>query len=173
MAQPDNLTLDILVDDPAWREIYAGLEDSLRQAVATGLACAGVEGPVEVSILLTGDDRQQRLNADHRNMDRPTNVLSFPQGPAPQNSAPAPNEPRHLGDISLARGVIAAEAARDGKTVFDHASHLAIHGLFHLLGYDHGDGPAAAQMEALEVAALARLGIADPYQVAQNSTGDA
>ncbi len=168
MAQPDNLTLDILVDDPAWHKIYARLEDSLRQAIATGLACAGVEGPVEVSILLTGDDRQQRLNADHRNMDRPTNVLSFPQ-----NSAPAPNEPRRLGDISLARGVVAAEAARDGKTVFDHATHLAIHGLFHLLGYDHGDGPAAAQMEALEVAALARLGIADPYQVAQNSTGDA
>lgn len=164
MAKPDTLTLDIIVEDPAWPG--ADLEDRLREAVATGLATAGVAGPVEVSLLLTGDGRQQELNARHRNVDRPTNVLSFPQ-----DAPAAPAAPRHLGDISLAHGTVAAEAARDAKTLSDHAAHLAIHGLFHLLGYDHDTEEDAAEMEALETSALARLGIADPYLVAHNSEG--
>ena len=84
---------------------------------------------------------------------------------------PAPGAPRHLGDIALAFGTVAREADRDGKALPDHAVHLALHGLFHLLGYDHESEEDAAAMEALEVSALARLGIADPYQVTHNSGG--
>ena len=168
MAKPEILTLDIVVDHAPWRDEGDGLEQALRKAICAGLESAGVDDAVELSILLADDARQRRLNADHRGIERPTNVLSFPQ-----DAAALPGEARHLGDISLAHGVIAAEAAAEGKTIGDHTAHLAIHGLFHLLGYDHEDAPAAAQMEALEVATLARLGIADPYQVAQNRTGDA
>lgn len=166
MAQPDRLTLDIIVDDPAWKTTSTGLEVAVRRVVEAGLDCAGMAGPVELCVLLTGDARQQALNTEHRGQDKPTNVLSFPQ-----HEAAPPEAPRHLGDISIAYGVVAAEAKRDAKNLADHVTHLALHGLFHLLGYDHEDNDAATEMEALEVAALARLGIADPYQVTHNSTG--
>jgi probable rRNA maturation factor len=166
MAKPDPLTLDIIFEDPAWTDAGSDLEDRLRRAVETGIACVGVGGPVEISLLLTSDGHQRDLNARHRNVDRPTNVLSFPL-----DEAPAPGATRHLGDITLAFGTVAAEAVRDGKTLSDHAAHLVLHGLFHLLGYDHETDEDAAEMEALEVSALARLGIADPYRVTHNPGG--
>ncbi len=166
MAQTDRLTLDVIVDDPAWKTMGAALEVAVRRVVEAGLDGAGMADPVELCVLLTGDARQQALNTEHRGKDEPTNVLSFPQ----HEKAP-PDAPRHLGDISIAYGVVAAEAERDAKDLTDHTTHLALHGLFHLLGYDHEDAAAAIEMEALEVAALARLGIADPYQVTHNSTG--
>ena len=166
MAKPDPLTLDIIVEDPGWADAGPGLENRLKQAIEAGLASAAADGAVEVSLLLTSDARQQALNAQHRHTDRPTNVLSFPQ-----DAAPPPGTARHLGDITLACGTVAAEAARDGRPIADHAAHLAIHGLFHLLGYDHETEEDAAEMEALEASALARLGIADPYQVTHNPGG--
>jgi len=119
---------------------------------------------VELGIRLTGDDEVRALNAQWRGKDRPTNVLSFPLAEAYELDDDAFDGPElMLGDIVLARGVCAAEAADKAISFENHASHLMVHGTLHLLGYDHSDDDAAADMEAREVRALARLGIADPY----------
>ena len=112
-------------------------------------------GRAHVTILLTDDATIRDLNARFRNKDTATNVLSFP---APDTAHP------HLGDIALAYGVCAAEAAAQAKALADHLSHLVVHGVLHLLGYDHqADAPAEA-MEAMERHILCRLAVADPYR---------
>ena len=108
-----------------------------------------------VTVLLTDDAAVQDLNARFRGKDAPTNVLSFP--------APATAHP-HLGDIAVAHGVCAREAAAQGKTLADHLSHLVVHGVLHLLGYDHQADATADAMEAMERDILSKLGVADPYR---------
>ena len=124
----------------------------MRRAAARALADRSAAGGVV--ILLADDAALQRLNRDFRGKDKPTNVLSFP--------APA-NPEGHLGDIAIAYGVTAREAEPAGKSLADHAAHLAVHGVLHLLGYDHQTTAEAEVMESLERATLAALGIADPY----------
>jgi len=107
-----------------------------------------------VTILLTSDDEVAELNERFRHKPGPTNVLSFPAPPNPEN---------HLGDIALAYGVCAREAAEQGKSLADHLRHLTVHGVLHLAGYDHQTDDEAQAMEALERRVLAGLGVADPY----------
>ena len=122
----------------------------------------------EVSIRLTDDDEVQALNRQYRSKDKPTNVLSFPmvQDDLLETLANGDDGEVLLGDIILARGVCEREAAEKGVATAEHATHLIVHGTLHLLGYDHGDDVSAEDMEARETRALARLGIADPYEVA-------
>lgn len=116
----------------------------------------------ELGVTLTDDATVRTLNRDWRGQDKPTNVLSFPA--ADDGPAGLPAElPRLLGDVVLAYGVCAAEAAAQGKALADHLSHLVVHGVLHLAGHDHEVETEAARMEALETAILAGLGIADPY----------
>jgi probable rRNA maturation factor len=121
---------------------------------------------VEVSVKFTSDAEVQALNRDYRQKDKPTNVLSFPMvqedllDTIDQNSD---DGEVLLGDIVLAHGVCVKEAAEKGVGVEAHATHLVIHGTFHLLGYDHMTDQDAEEMEAAEREALATLGIADPY----------
>lgn len=123
--------------------------------------------PVELSVRLTGDEDVRALNAKWRGKDQATNVLSFPLAEADELVSATANGPElMLGDIVLASGVCAAEAGDKGISIADHAAHLIIHGTLHLLGYDHHGDTEAAEMEALEVRALARIGIADPYEAA-------
>ena len=143
-------------------------QEAVRSAVlASGRAELG-EGDlaVEVSVRFTDDDEVRVLNAEWRGKDKPTNVLSFPllePGMIEALSTAGAGE-LLLGDIVLAHGVCAAEAADKGIPVRDHAAHLVVHGTLHLLGYDHEEGEDEAEaMESIERAALARLGIADPY----------
>ena len=96
----------------------------------------------------------RELNRDFRKKDAPTNVLSFPAPPNPE---------RHLGDIALAFGVCAREAAEQRKPLAHHLQHLTVHGVLHLLGYDHIGDDEAEAMEGLERAVLAGLGVPDPY----------
>jgi len=107
-----------------------------------------------VTILLTDDDSVRELNAQFRGKDSATNVLSFPAPPNPED---------HLGDVALAYGVCAREAAEQGKPLSHHLQHLTIHGVLHLLGYDHIGDDEAEVMEGLERAVLAGLGVPDPY----------
>jgi probable rRNA maturation factor len=106
-------------------------------------------------VLLTDDAAVQALNRDHRNQDKPTNVLSFPAAPS---AAP------HLGDVALAFGTCAREAAEQGKSLADHLTHLVAHGVLHLLGWDHMTEAEAEAMETREREILARLGTPDPYR---------
>ena len=122
----------------------------------------------EVSVRLTSDDEVQTLNREYRQKDAPTNVLSFPmvQADLLEGLSEGDDGETLLGDIVLAHGVTAREAEERGITLDAHATHLIVHGALHLLGYDHerGEGDADA-MEEVERAALATLGIADPYAV--------
>jgi probable rRNA maturation factor len=122
--------------------------------------------PVELSVRLSNDDEVRSLNAHWRGKDKPTNVLSFPMTESYElETADEEGPSLMLGDIILARGVCEAEAAHNGVSVEDHAAHLVVHGTLHLLGYDHQADGDAADMEAREIRALARIGIADPYAV--------
>jgi probable rRNA maturation factor len=153
------LNLAIRVQARRWREL-ADFRMRIEQAVEAGLAVASVkplEG-AELSLLLTDDKRIRIVNRDWRGFDKATNVLSFPAAPPER----IPSSPV-LGDIVLALETVEREAEAEDKAVADHLSHLVIHGLLHLLGEDHETPDQAEQMEALEIAALARLGIADPY----------
>lgn len=121
----------------------------------------------EVSIRFTTDDEVKSLNHGYRRKAKATNVLSFPMLQAEELSRLADNPIGEtlLGDIVIAAGVCVGEAAERGISVEDHAAHLIVHGVLHLLGYDHETGDAEAEaMEGAERAALASMGIADPYK---------
>ena len=138
----------------------SAVAESAFPQLATGLRA------VEISIRLTSDDEVRALNEQWRGKDRPTNVLSFPMAEAAELQADDDRE-LMLGDVVLARGICAAEAEAKAIPVADHAAHLLVHGTLHLLGHDHQDDDSAARMEAREVRALARLGIANPYEGAR------
>jgi probable rRNA maturation factor len=143
------LGIDIEIEDPAWSAALPGAETVARIAAAAALEARG-----GVTLLLTDDDSVADLNERFRGKSGPTNVLSFP---APEN----PEE--HLGDIALAFGVCAREAAEQGKPLAHHLQHLVAHGVLHLLGYDHLIEAEAEEMEALERRILAGLDVPDPY----------
>jgi len=120
---------------------------------------------VEVAVRLTDDAEVHKLNRDFRGRDKPTNVLSFPQVQLDLLESLDNSDDGEilLGDIVLARETCAREAEEKGISIEAHATHLIVHGALHLVGYDHMDDVAAGAMEALEVKALASLGIANPY----------
>ena len=113
--------------------------------------------PVCLTILLTNDAEIKTFNAQYRAKNKPTNVLSFPDGDVVDGVT-------QLGDIALAYETITREAAEQGKLLKHHISHLSVHGVLHLLGYDHEADRDAKAMETLEIAILARMGIANPYE---------
>ena len=120
--------------------------------------------PAEVCIALVDDAAMRRLNGQFRAKDKPTNVLSFP------SAMPAvANQRRHLGDIALGFETVMREAAAQRIAPPDHVRHLVLHGLLHLMGFDHESEAEAAVMEALEIEILAGLGIADPYEEAASA----
>src|SRR5438270_3153115 len=149
----------------SWEDL-AGRAAQAAVAESAFPQLAATERPVEISVRLTGNDQVQALNAKWRGKDHPTNVLSFPM--VDKQDILATNVADHellLGDIVLACGICEAEAADKRVSLEDHASHLLVHGTLHLLGYDHHKDDEAAEMEAAEVRALQRLGIANPYEV--------
>ena len=142
--------ITLVVEDKGWRS-HRGLKARLLLAAEAARKAAKLKGGV--TILLSGDKKLRALNHDFRGKDKPTNVLSFPGNDG------------YAGDIAIAYGVTSKEAKAAGKTVIAHASHLVVHGVLHLAGYDHERPKDAKLMEPLEVKILKRLGIADPYVV--------
>jgi probable rRNA maturation factor len=114
-------------------------------------------GPREVNIVVVGRTEGRALNRRYRGRDYATNVLSFPYEPLPGERS------RLLGDLAICAPVVAREAAEQGKATRAHYAHLTVHGVLHLIGYDHATGPQAERMGVLERRILAGLGIADPY----------
>lgn len=155
------MSVSVEVEDRAWLALPE-LELLTRRAAAAALAAAGGgRDPGEIAVLYTGDAAIAGINAQWRGKNKPTNVLSFP---APSGMPVPEGEARPLGDIVLAHGVIAREAAEQGKTLHDHTAHLIVHGVLHLLGHDHQTGAEAENMERLEASILKELGIGDPYE---------
>ena len=161
----NELDIQISVEDGAWPA-----EDVLEELAGRVLSSAGLylathetqpfptEAP-EVSLVFTSDAAIRQINAEWRNQDKPTNVLSFPAFPLTPGGKPGPM----LGDIVLAEETIAREAADLGKPFDAHLTHLLVHGFLHLFGYDHMETDEAEKMEGLETRILAELGLSDPY----------
>ena len=150
------ITVEVEIVDPAW--LAAGDVDSLAQdVVAATLTEVGrrVHPDAEISVRLCDDDEIRALNLAWRNKDKATNVLSFP--------SPAGNRGPLLGDIVVAFEYVSEEAREAGRSLRDHLSHMLVHGLLHLLGFDHESEDQAEEMEDFERRILARLGIEDPY----------
>ena len=164
------MTLDIAIETDGEWDSSTGWGELARAAATAAIAESAFpqlgqgERAVELSIRLTSDAEVHALNAEWRGKDKPTNVLSFPMAEAEDLAeASSPGPELMLGDIILASGVCAAEAEEKSIPVDQHAAHLMVHGTLHLWGYDHMDDESAADMEAREIRALARMGIADPY----------
>ena len=151
-----SVSVELAVEDPSWTTL-GDLQSLVERAVAAALAEEGgkVAEAAELSCLFCDDATIRGLNRQWRGLDKPTNVLSFP--------AAGPGSDHLLGDLALAFDTTAREAAEERKSLADHVAHLVVHGTLHLLGHDHEDRSEAEAMEALEVRALRRLGIADPY----------
>jgi len=148
-----SVIFELSYPDAAWRDIMSDMDALAARAAGSLPEALFPDEENEISLVLMDDAGVQALNRDYRNKDKPTNILSFP----------AVNALGLLGDIVLARETIVAEADAAGKALPDHLSHLIIHGVLHLLGYDHIEASEAEAMEAIEITALAKLGIANPY----------
>ena len=165
------MLIEIAFEDPRWDA--AGLEPLAQRACAAALRHLGREPALfEISMLACDDARIRTLNAEFRGKDKPTNVLSWPAwdlsaetpGALPEPPEPGTAEdPEGLGDMALAYETCLREAAEQNKPPLDHVTHLIVHSVLHLLGYDHETDPDAELMEETERSILAQLGIADPY----------
>lgn len=152
------LTFDISSED--WNQLESP-EQLVRTAAGAAFAADGFDAAdVELSVVLADDEFVADLNQRWRDKPGPTNVLSFPVG---EEIAHGPGEPRFIGDIVLASGVVIGQANDAGKPLETHLSHLIVHGVLHLLGYDHQDDVSAGRMQAIETAAMALLSLPDPY----------
>jgi probable rRNA maturation factor len=151
--------IEIEVEAPDWTRALPDAEAVTMRAAQAALSLSPAHAGEEkgIAILLTDDSTVRDLNARFLGKDKPTNVLSFPAPPD------MPGTPGRLGDIALAYGVCAREAEEQGKSLAQHLSHLTVHGVLHLLGYDHETDGEAEAMEAVERAVLEVLGVPDPY----------
>ena len=162
------MCVDLIIEDDRWSEL--GLESLANRAAPAALAFLGlVPEDWEISLLGCDDARIAVLNADFRGKPAPTNVLSWPSGergagvPGARPDLPEPGFDAELGDIAIAYDTCAREALEGGKPLADHVTHLIVHAVLHLLGYDHENDPDAALMEGLETEILGKMGLPDPY----------
>ncbi len=165
------MIVDCLTEDHRWDALDLDrLADTAARAVLEHLNLD--PEAFEISLLACNDARIAELNADFRGKPQPTNVLSWPSeergaefaGEAPEPPEPGEaDDPDPLGDIAIAWETCAREAGEQDKPMVDHVTHLIVHGMLHLLGYDHVEEEDAALMEGLEVRILASLGVSDPY----------
>lgn len=161
--EDEPLTVEIVIEDPRWED--AGLPVLAERAAVATLDFLDRRDATLV-VLGCDDARIAGLNADFRGKPRATNVLSWPaveHAPRRPGAAPVIPEDQELGDIAIAWETCAAEAAAQGKTLDAHVTHLLVHAILHLAGYDHGLEEDAETMEQAERSILATLGIADPY----------
>jgi probable rRNA maturation factor len=162
-----SFAIDISAESEGWAKI-PDFEDCVRRAAEAAML-DNEAPPSEISVVLSDDEHIRELNKHHRGMDKPTNVLSFP----PARMKTPAGATRFLGDVVLAFETIEREAAEEAKPFANHLSHLVVHGVLHLLGYDHEDEDEAETMESRERQILAKLGIPDPYAERGNAANPA
>ena len=170
-------TIDVALACADWTRLCPAAESLARGAAQLALARGTAalrlawQGTVELGITLADAAGQRQLNRDYRGLDAPTNVLAFPVW-EPGTRLPT-GAPVLLGDVVLALETVAQEAAEQKKPIADHLRHLTVHGVLHLLGYDHLTQTEAAAMECLEKSILAELRVPDPYCDTRSSTAPA
>ena len=156
-----DIDVAVVVEYSEW-ETIAGLEAAITEAAHWAFLAGGKlrTQEVAVTVALLSDAGVRALNAQFRGIDKATNVLSFPPASL---AGLGPAARKELGDIALAYETVAGEAHVGGVALQDHVRHLVVHGVLHLLGFDHETDADADRMEALETGVLAGLGVADPY----------
>jgi probable rRNA maturation factor len=167
MSEPE---ISIEIAFPGWLEKFPDIDERCHAAAAVAFA-AGVashplaqrQGPLLIDILLTDDTEMQELNRDWRGQDKPTNVLSFAALDDDESPLPPEPVPVLLGDIAIGFETVEREAKEQGKVFADHLAHMIVHGILHLLGYDHESEAEALAMETLERTVLTGMGAPDPY----------
>lgn len=167
------MPVEVNAEDPRWDELPLDIEALATRAADAALRYLDQDpAHYEISLLACSDARIHALNAQFRDQDKPTNVLSWPAtdlaadsaGGLPHPPDPgSPDDPEPLGDIALAHETCLREAAEANKPLADHVTHLIVHSVLHLLGYDHENDADAHLMERTETAILEKLGITDPY----------
>ena len=165
----DVLHAEVMIQCGGWAKLPDAAA-TIQKAIGTVNDVSAVHEMLEdrkskgfaATIVLSDDVSVRQLNKTHRNIDKPTNVLSFPSAPEPLHGETG--GVAYLGDIVIAFETVVAEAKDLERTVSDHLSHLTIHGLLHVLGYDHETDEDAREMEQLEISLLGNLNIANPYE---------
>ncbi|WP_375646299.1 rRNA maturation RNase YbeY [Bartonella sp. AA56HLJMS] len=153
------IIIDIMIKSAGWNDEKM-LYNITEKALMATMHHVSLENVVsEISLLFTDDEHMAQINAQWRNKNKSTNVLSFPAFPLKVGNRPGPI----LGDIIIARETVVFEAEKEGKTFQDHLIHMIVHGILHLLGYDHETDDEAYKMEKLEREILQKLSIKDPY----------
>ncbi len=154
--------VEILQKNAHWK-LSGMLRADIRKIIASTLDKAGFYHPYEVSIVLCGDQFIRKYNREFMGKDRPTNVLSFPSGDL-ENAANT-EDLTYLGDVIISYNTLLRESLEQGKTFQNHCTHMLVHGILHLLGYDHIAPQDQEKMEALEVEILKSMGINNPYYI--------
>ncbi len=158
-----NIVVDVAIESDLWQAM-PDIEDQTKKTVSQiCMKLLPKSELTEVSILLTNDINIQKLNSDYRSKDKPTNVLSFPQ--TEEEELNGIHEYLILGDIIVSYERIKQEATDQKKTFNDHYTHMLVHGLLHLMHYDHITDEQARTMEDLEINILDGLGIKNPYEI--------
>jgi probable rRNA maturation factor len=159
----------IIIDKPCWNKTLTKWEDFIRPAVLETLSQAKWVHDAEINILLTDDAAIQELNKNFRGINKPTNVLAFPSLEPSEILSLIKKinvtESIVLGDVILAYETLMQEAIQQNKSFQDHLIHLVVHGVLHLLGFDHEKDENAAIMESLEIRILSKFDIRNPYEV--------
>ncbi len=167
----DSLEVEVIVRDDAWRAAIPRIEERCAAWARRAFVLARDDPAMvaETAIVLADDALLASLNHEYRGIAGPTNVLSFPAGDGPA-ALPA-GTPKALGDVIIAYETVCAEADHLNRALSDHLCHLVVHGILHLLGYDHKSAAEAEAMERRETRTLALFGIADPYANDDDSEG--
>jgi probable rRNA maturation factor len=150
------LEVEVVLQDTGWRRLLPGPEALARRAARAALRGTGTVAGT-MTVLLADDRALRRLNAEHRGVDKPTNVLSFPGDGVTGVDG-------HLGDLALALGTVRREAGAAGKRPAAHFAHLVAHGALHLVGYDHLGAGEARRMERAEARAMRWLRLPNPWK---------
>lgn len=170
MPDPEpSVDIVVILDKPCWERSIAEWEALIQPAILETLRQSQWTQSAEINILLTDDAKIHELNKEHRGIDKPTNVLSFPSFEPEEifslkKGRNGSLKPMVLGDIALAHETIQKESLNQNKPFDQHLIHLAIHGVLHLLGFDHEKDEDATVMESLEIKILSSLKIPNPYQ---------
>lgn len=166
-ANPPSFEIDISVQDPIWEkiaDIQEVIQLSAQLTLKHGTCPHEIQNSdLEVSIVLANDDLVHVLNREYRDKDKPTNVLSFATIDSDDFAEEVMINPFNLGDVILSYETITRECQEQGKFLLDHIKHLTVHGVLHLMGYDHDNDDDATNMETLEIRVLEQLDVQNPY----------